>query len=93
MLDQRTSIPARTHDCQPWCTDHANAGSATRWPQPEDQVCRRVVTSPAFGEFLMTRTIDDGSMVNLYNTNLELTIAEARRLAYAVLAATDGVAA
>lgn len=86
MLDQRTSIPARTHDCQPWCTDHANGTPPSRSALPEDQICRRVVSSPAFGEILATYCMDDGAVVRLYNARDEMNLGEAEQFAYAVLA-------
>lgn len=75
------------HTCQPWCTNHINGTPANRWPQVEDQICRKVVESPVFGEFAVSNTIaDDSPMVTLYGIGEELTLAEAEQLAYMLLA-------
>lgn len=89
MLTQATPATASAH-CQPWCTDHANGTPPGIRPAVEDQLCRNVVASPAFGEFLMTSCIDDGPMVLLFNTHDELTLAEVEQLAYALLATVAG---
>lgn len=75
--------------CQPWCTDHANGSPANAWPLAEDQICRTTITNPAFGGIDLGHNIADGNVVSLYNARLELTVAEARQFAFAILAATE----
>ena len=75
-----------TTACRPWCTEHVNGGPPNRWPHPEDQVCIHRTHSAAFGEIVLTYTVADGPMVNLYNAREDLTLAQAEQFAYALLA-------
>lgn len=70
-----------------WCTDHANGTPPGRTPDPADQLCKRVVTGDAFGEFLLTHSQADGLNLCLYNTNLELSDTQALAFVNAVNAA------
>jgi hypothetical protein len=82
-----TTIPAPTYICQPWCSDHANCTPPGLPADPADQMCRHIVTGPAFGEFLITHDQRDGLMLRLYNTNLELADRDALEFISAVTAA------
>lgn len=44
------------------------------------------VTSPAFGELLVSHSTDDGTVIALYGTRDELTLSGAEQLAYTLLA-------
>lgn len=70
-----------------WCTDHADGTPPGRTPDPADQLCTRVVTGDAFGEFLLTYSQADGLNLCLYNTNLELSDDDALKFISAVTAA------
>src|SRR5215207_2540803 len=78
-------------DCQPWCTSHADSTADStpedRRPDPNAQLCLNTVTAGGFGEFLMSHSADDGTMINLYSTKLELAKHEAKQFAYAILSA------
>lgn len=85
-MQQITADPIGSHMCAIWCSDHANGTPANRAPELDDQLCRHAVTSPAFGEILVTACAAEGAVIHLYNTRDELTPAEAEAFAYTLLA-------
>ncbi len=85
-----TPIPATpVQGCQSWCTNHINGTPANHWPQDDDQICQTTIPNPAFVGLGLGYNIADGTVVSLYNTRMELTVPEARQLAWAILAVTD----
>ncbi|MEU0520639.1 hypothetical protein [Streptosporangium sp. NPDC006007] len=81
----RRGSTVRRPGCAPWCSEHRDSG-----PTPEDQLCVHTITSTAFGEILLSYSLDDGPMVNLYRTEEELTFPNAEALARVILAVLAG---
>lgn len=81
----RRGSTVRRPGCPAWCSEHRDSG-----PTPEDQLCVHTITSTAFGEILLSYSLDDGPMVNLYRTEEELTFPNAEALARVILAVLAG---
>lgn len=66
-----------TWTCKDWCDDHADGAAHLDHTSPEDQLCQRRFRGE-YGEILLTFTLDEGPMVNLFGGVYEMRLPAAR---------------